>query len=89
MAMTARLQALWRTLTGHDKREPVAVPVGLAEQGPHQMAFETVECASDDPIFAYLQGTGTVVEVDRLNVDSAAAQTLKEAGVKIAIPLMS
>ena len=89
MPMKARLQALWRTLTRHDKREPVAVSVGLAEQGPHQMAVETVEFAPNDPIFTYLQGTGTVVEVDRLNLDSAAAQTLREAGVKIAIPLMS
>ena len=53
------------------------------------MAVETVEFAPNDPIFAYLQGAGTVVEVDKLNLDSAAAQTLKEAGVKIAIPLMS
>ncbi len=76
-------------LSGHDKREPVALPVGLAEEGTHQMAVETVEFAPDDPTFAYLQGAGTVVEVDKLNLDSATAQTLREAGVKIAIPLMS
>ena len=29
------------------------------------------------------------MEVDKLDLDSAAAQTLREAGVKIAIPLMS
>ena len=76
-------------LSGHDKREPVALPVDLAEQGTHQMAVETVEFAPSDSTFAYLQGTGTAVEVDKLDLDSAAAQTLREAGVKIAIPLMS
>ena len=76
-------------LSGHDEREPVALPVGLAEEGTHRMAVETVEFALNDPTFAYLQGTGTAVEVDKLDLDSAAAQTLREAGVKIAIPLMS
>jgi len=76
-------------LSGHDKREPVALPVRLAEEGTNQMAVETVEFTTSDPTFAYLEGTGTAVEVDKLDLDSAAAQTLREAGVKIAIPLMS
>lgn len=89
MVMTARLQALWRMLSGHEKREPVPLPVRLAEEWTHQMAVETVEFAPSNPTFAYLAGTGTAVEVDKLDLDSATGQTLREAGVKIAIPLMS
>jgi serine phosphatase RsbU (regulator of sigma subunit)/anti-sigma regulatory factor (Ser/Thr protein kinase) len=43
----------------------------------------------DDPLLAFLLGANGVVEIDRLKLDSPALETLKSAGVKISVPLVS
>jgi len=54
----------------------------LPEQAP-------VEIAPNDPLLAYFQGAGEVVDVEALELDSPALRELKAAGVKLAVPLVS
>lgn len=48
-----------------------------------------VDIAPDDPLVAYFLDTPGAVELDRLHLDSPALRELKQAGVAIAIPLVS
>jgi serine phosphatase RsbU (regulator of sigma subunit)/anti-sigma regulatory factor (Ser/Thr protein kinase) len=59
---------------------PAAAP--QPEQAP-------VEIAPNDPLIAYLQGAGGAVEIDSLELDSPAVRELREAGVKLVVPLVS
>ena len=48
-----------------------------------------VEIAPNDPLLAYFQSAGEAVDVQELELDSPALRELKEAGVKLAVPLVS
>jgi len=45
--------------------------------------------APDDPILAYFQSAPGPVEIDKLKLDSPALEALRDAGVKLAVPLVS
>jgi serine phosphatase RsbU (regulator of sigma subunit)/anti-sigma regulatory factor (Ser/Thr protein kinase) len=57
-----------------------------AEAGAEQ---PPVEIAPNDPLLAYFQAAGEAVDLDELELDSPALRELKEAGVKLAVPLVS
>jgi serine phosphatase RsbU (regulator of sigma subunit)/anti-sigma regulatory factor (Ser/Thr protein kinase) len=59
-----------------------AQPDPAPEQAP-------VEIAPNDPLLAYFQSAGEAVDVQELELDSPALRELKEAGVKLAVPLVS
>jgi serine phosphatase RsbU (regulator of sigma subunit)/anti-sigma regulatory factor (Ser/Thr protein kinase) len=48
-----------------------------------------VEIAPNDPLLAYLEDATGAVEVDGLELDSPALARLKEAGVRLLVPLVS
>jgi len=48
-----------------------------------------VDIAPNDPLLAYFQGASGAVDVESLDLDSAALRELKAAGVKLAVPLVS
>jgi len=48
-----------------------------------------VEIGPNDPLIAYFQSASGAVDVDELELDSAALRDLKAAGVKLAVPLVS
>ncbi len=52
-------------------------------------ARPAIEIAPNDPMIAYLQGAGGVVEIDRLNLVSPALEKMRQAGVKLVVPLVS
>jgi len=56
--------------------------IGALEQAP-------VEIGPNDPLLAYFQSASEAVDIDALELDSPALRELKEAGVKLAIPLVS
>lgn len=47
------------------------------------------DIASDDPLLAYFASATGVVEIDGLEIDSPALRSIKDAGVKLAVPLVS
>ena len=48
-----------------------------------------VEIAPTDPLFAYLQSAVGVVDIDRLDLDSPAVRELRDAGVRVVVPLVT
>ncbi len=48
-----------------------------------------VDLAPNDPLLAFLQSANGVVDVDTLELDSPGLVAMKEAGVKLAVPLVS
>lgn len=48
-----------------------------------------IDIAPNDPLIAYVLATPAPVDVDRVRLDSPALEALREAGVKIAVPLVS
>jgi len=54
-----------------------------------QMMPPPMDIAPNDPIVAYFLSAPGAIEVDKLHLDSPALQAMKNAGVKLAIPLVS
>ena len=52
-------------------------------------AAPAVDIAPNDPLIAYLQSAGGVIELDRLELDSPAVDALRAAGVALVVPLVS
>lgn len=77
--MSARIRDVWRILA----RTPAEAE---AEAEPESSA---VGIAPNDPLVAYLQSARGVVELDRLVLDSSALDELKQAGVKLTVPLVA
>jgi len=84
------LQSFWQAITKRDRR-PKGSRVGHspAVSRPQPVTEPTIEIAPDDPIIAYLQSAGGVVEVDQINLDSPALGRLRIANVKLVVPLLS
>lgn len=78
----------WKALTV--KVEPPAeAPVSPEVQLPHQVQAVEFDIAPNDPLLAYFLSTHGLVEIDRLEMESPALRALKEAGVKVSVPLVS
>ncbi len=86
--MTTKIQSMWQALVGSNGRSDA--PVDTIEDIVSQHSVvEAVDIAPNDPIVGYFQTVNNVVEIDKLTLDSPAVQALREAGVKIAVPLLS
>jgi serine phosphatase RsbU (regulator of sigma subunit)/anti-sigma regulatory factor (Ser/Thr protein kinase) len=70
------------------KRESEVIHIHEAGQ-MQQMTPPPMDIAPNDPIVAYFLSAPGTVEVDKLHLDSPALQAMKDAGVKLAIPLVS
>jgi serine phosphatase RsbU (regulator of sigma subunit)/anti-sigma regulatory factor (Ser/Thr protein kinase) len=62
--------------------EPVAVP-------PERVEAPPVEIAPNDPLVAYFSGATGAVDIGALQLDSPALEGLREAGIKLVVPLVS
>ena len=84
---TKNRMRFWQDLFRRDGRgasEETPTPAGA----PRQEAPE-LDIAPNDPILAYLAGASGVVEVDKLDLDSPALERMREANVKLLVPLVS
>jgi serine phosphatase RsbU (regulator of sigma subunit) len=82
-------QGFWQSLFGGDGREPQeAVPETLVEAVRREDAPE-LEIAPNDPIVAYFASASGVVEIEKLDLDSPALRAMKEADIKVVVPLVS
>src|SRR5688500_19272471 len=83
-------QGFWQSLFGRDEgqepREEVPEPV---MEAPPQEAVPEVEIAPNDPIVAYFASASGMVEIDKLDLDSPALRAMKEADIKVVVPLVS
>lgn len=59
-----------------------------AETAPRAQTVE-FDMAPNDPLLAYLLSVSSVVEVDHLHLESPTLEKLKQAGIKVVVPLIS
>ncbi|MFQ5942595.1 MAG: SpoIIE family protein phosphatase [Anaerolineales bacterium] len=76
--MSTQIRDVWRVLA----RSPYEPAQPEPEAG-------AVGIAPNDPLVAYLQSARGVVELDRLELDSPALDELKQAGVRLTVPLVA
>jgi serine phosphatase RsbU (regulator of sigma subunit)/anti-sigma regulatory factor (Ser/Thr protein kinase) len=69
---------------------------GEAEEGieapahaPAQAVSSAIDMAPDDPLVARLEHASGAIDVDSLELDSPALRELRQAGVKLVVPLIS
>jgi serine phosphatase RsbU (regulator of sigma subunit) len=89
--MTARMKnkrGFWRNLLRRDGSKAPEEAPAVAEPS-QQVAAPEIEIAPNDPILAYLANVSGVVEVQKLDFDSPALRAMKEAGVRLVVPLVS
>ncbi len=51
-------------------------------------AAPAIDIAPNDPLVAYFLGNPAPLEVEKLNLDSPALQSMRTAGIKLAVPLV-
>src|SRR5918993_1561577 len=84
-------QGFWQSLFGRDGRQETPdekIPEPVVE-APSQEPGPEVEIAPNDPIVAYFASASGVVEIDKLDLDSPALRAMKEADIKVVVPLVS
>ena len=86
-AQTKNRRGFWQNLLRSDGRKASEEKPAVADV-PQQAAPE-LDIAPNDPILAYLASVSGVVEVEKLDLDSPALKEMKEAGVKLVVPLVS
>jgi serine phosphatase RsbU (regulator of sigma subunit)/anti-sigma regulatory factor (Ser/Thr protein kinase) len=62
---------------------------GTAAQAAPADEPAPIDIAPNDPLLAYLQSASGAVDIQALELDSAALTELKAAGIKLAVPLVS
>jgi len=84
--MTAITYTIGRILgRGEDRRE-----TDTTVSAPRRTEIlPPVDIAPNDPLLTYLQSDGGVVDVDSLTLDSPGLRTLREAGIKLVVPLIN
>jgi serine phosphatase RsbU (regulator of sigma subunit)/anti-sigma regulatory factor (Ser/Thr protein kinase) len=63
--------------------------IQIRDAGQIQQMMSPMDIAPNDPIVAYFLSAPGAIEVDKLHLDSPALRAMKDAGVKLAIPLVS
>jgi hypothetical protein len=86
-AQTENKRGFWQNLLRRDgskapEETPAVADVPL--QAPPEL-----EIAPNAPILAYLASVSGVVETEKLDLDSPALAEMKEAGIKLVVPLVS
>lgn len=85
--MNGKLGNFWRLF---GKTNVVSAQVEAAAPNHQQRgATQIIEFDQADPVIRYFQSAPGVVEIDKLDFDSPTLRTLKAAGVKLTVPLVS
>jgi serine phosphatase RsbU (regulator of sigma subunit)/anti-sigma regulatory factor (Ser/Thr protein kinase) len=87
--MAALTRPFRRRLLRRSREAAAAGPERRPAQPDAPPERAPVEIAPNDPLLAYFQGAGEAVDIEELELDSPALRELKEAGVKLAVPLVS
>ncbi|HZY64549.1 MAG TPA: GAF domain-containing SpoIIE family protein phosphatase [Rubrobacteraceae bacterium] len=83
-------RGFWQSVLRRNRRKPEKLEVSV-EQAPQESPVEApeIEIAPNDPILAYFASVSGVVEIERVELDSPALKSMKAAGVKLVVPLVS
>ena len=88
-AQTKNRRGFWQNLLRRDGRKTPGPEAPAVAEPSQQVAGPEVDIAPNDPILAYLASVSGVVEIEKLDLDSPALAAMKEAGVKLVVPLVS
>ena len=88
-AQTKNRRGFWQNLLGRDGRKAPGPEAPAVAESSQQVAGPELDIAPNDPILAYLVSLSGVVEIEKLDLDSPALAAMKEAGVKLVVPLVS
>jgi serine phosphatase RsbU (regulator of sigma subunit)/anti-sigma regulatory factor (Ser/Thr protein kinase) len=86
--MFTQIRKSWQALTGRSEPQKIQAAPAAPEELPQAQTLEFA-IAPNDPLMAYFLSTPGLVEITKLEMDSPALVSLKEAGVKISVPLVS
>jgi serine phosphatase RsbU (regulator of sigma subunit)/anti-sigma regulatory factor (Ser/Thr protein kinase) len=89
MPQTATLIQNIRHLLNSRNRREAQVIQAAGEMELRQETSLPIDISPNDPIITYFLSAPGALEIDKLHLDSPALQSLKAAGVKISIPLVS
>ena len=88
-AQAKNRRGFWQNLLGRDGRKAPGPEASAVAEPSQQVAGPELDIAPNDPILAYLASVSGVVEIEKLDLDSPALAAMKEAGVKLVVPLVS
>src|SRR5918911_643365 len=81
------LLGLWRIIIGSGRRQPRGPPRPTLDTPPP--TARPLEFAPNDPLLTYFHGVAEAVDLDKVDVQGPALQTLKAAGIQLVVPLVS
>jgi serine phosphatase RsbU (regulator of sigma subunit)/anti-sigma regulatory factor (Ser/Thr protein kinase) len=89
--MTKPKRVPWLRLPSRDERRArrATRQTELEAVGPVQTETPAIDIAPNDPVLAYFQSSPEPVLVDHLKIDSPGVQALRDAGVKLVVPLVT
>ncbi|MGH3088053.1 MAG: PP2C family protein-serine/threonine phosphatase [Rubrobacteraceae bacterium] len=91
---TRNREGFWKSFLGRDGgREPTQI-VETPEAEPETVRPATseapeIDISPGDPILAYLASVSGAVEVENIKLDSPAVRAMREADIKMVVPLVS
>jgi serine phosphatase RsbU (regulator of sigma subunit) len=88
-ARTKNRRGFWQNLFRRDGRKALGAEAPAVAEPSRQIEAPELEIAPNDPILAYLTNVSGVVEVELLDLDSPALRAMREAGVRLVVPLVS
>jgi serine phosphatase RsbU (regulator of sigma subunit)/anti-sigma regulatory factor (Ser/Thr protein kinase) len=86
--MATLIQNIRQLLNSRNRREAQVIQAA-GEMELRQETSVSIDISPNDPIIAYFLSAPGALEIDKLHLDSPALQSLKAAGVKLSIPLVS
>ncbi len=86
--MVTLLRSFWKSLIGLDRMD-VQESESIQLERPSKKNDLDINIDPEDPLINYFHNALGAVEVEKINVDSPALTSLKEAGVKLIVPLIS
>jgi len=89
--MSAWPQSIARVIRRTERSAATTTDVPARPDAPQrrELGVQPIEIPPNDPIVAYFQSAPGAVDLDELELDSPALASLREAGVKLAVPLVS
>src|SRR5215212_2147300 len=85
--MVAQAQNFWRIFRRRGKRKTQTTAPAVTDV--RGAVTPTLEIAPDDPLVAHFRDMPSPADVEELDLDSPALRVMREAGLKIAVPLVS
>ena len=88
MDIATTLRGFWQGLRSR-RVEPLGDARVVQTSDSSSLIGTPADLAPDDPLFAYLYGIGGAIDIGQIDMDSPGVRALKEAGVKLVVPLVS